>query len=279
MDNVTDVSAVMTVDKLSISYRMYQNSRLSLWQKQVYTTVVDNLSCALYPGELFCVVGASGAGKTLLASAMLGLFDHNASVTGTITYQGKRCQAADLQALRGTDIVLMPQSVSALNPLMRVGRQVELASVTLSGLDAAQRRRHLFKRYGLSEEVSRSYPHQLSGGMMRRILLCMALMDNPQVLLVDEPTPGLDHDLAVRALQDLRAFADEGGSVMMISHDIDLACAVADRLAIFTDKRIVETISASDFSQGRNMRHPFTKALWQALPQHGFHVERKARQA
>ena len=130
--------------------------------------------------------------------------------------------------------------------------------------------RELFERYGLSEETAQLYPFELSGGMARRVLLCCALMDDPRVIVADEPTPGLDLDLAVRALDDFRAFADAGGGVMLITHDIELALRVADRVAVFKDGTVVEETAVANFASPDTLAHPFSRALWHALPEHGF---------
>jgi ABC-type dipeptide/oligopeptide/nickel transport system ATPase subunit len=128
----------------------------------------------------------------------------------------------------------------------------------------------LLARYGLPPEVVDLYPHELSGGMARRVLLCCALMDGPKVIIADEPTPGLDLELAQRALEDFRAFADEGGGVLLITHDIELALRVADRVAVFNDGTVVEETSVDAFASPDTLQHPFSKALWHALPEHSF---------
>ncbi|MFR7738340.1 MAG: ABC transporter ATP-binding protein, partial [Eggerthella lenta] len=101
-------------------------------------------------------------------------------------------------------------------------------------------------------------------------LLCCALMDDPRVIVADEPTPGLDLDLAVRALDDFRAFADAGGGVMLITHDIELALRVADRVAVFRDGTVVEETAVANFASPDLLQHPFSRELWHALPEHGF---------
>ena len=106
--------------------------------------------------------------------------------------------------------------------------------------------------------------------MTRRVLLCCALMDEPRLIVADEPTPGLDLDLACKALADLRAFADEGGGVMLITHDIELALRVADRVAVFQDGTVVEETSVESFNSPDALRHPFSRQLWHALPEHEF---------
>ncbi len=179
----------------------------------------------MHAGEIVAVVGASGSGKTLLADAVLGLFEPNATVRGRIWFDGELQDAAGLAALRGNGVSLVPQSVNNLDPLMKVGRQVEgFAHPDVPHAERRRRRAELFERYGLSEETAQLYPFELSGGMARRVLLCCALMDDPRVIVADEPTPGLDLDLAVRALDDFRAFADAGGGVMLITHDMSWPC-------------------------------------------------------
>ena len=116
------------------------------------------------------------------------------------------------------------------------------------------------------------YPHELSGGMARRVLLMCALMDEPRLIIADEPTPGLDLDLAAHALDDLRGFADAGGGVLLITHDIELALRVADRVAVFSDGTIVEETGVESFSSADTLRHPFSRALWRAMPGHEFAV-------
>ena len=106
--------------------------------------------------------------------------------------------------------------------------------------------------------------------MARRVLLCCALMDSPRVIVADEPTPGLDLDLAVLALDDFRTFANEGNGVLLITHDIELALRVADRVAVFKDGTVVEETAVANFADPSLLRHPFTRELWHALPEHDF---------
>ena len=217
------------------------------------------------------LLGPTGSGKTLLADAVLGLFEPNATVRGRVWFDGAQQDAASLSALRGHGISLVPQSVNNLDPLMKVGRQVEgFAHPDESHAVRRRRREKLFARYGLSEAVAGMYPFELSGGMARRVLVCCALMDDPRVIVADEPTPGLDLELAVRALGDLRTFADEGGGVLLITHDIELALQVADRVAVFENGTVVEETAVANFASPDLLEHPFSRALWHALPEHDF---------
>lgn len=241
--------------------------------------VLRGLTLSVHQGEILALVGASGSGKTVLADCLLGTFQLNETVRGRIWFDGEACDAERLARLRGHGIALVPQGVGSLDPLMRAGEQVRGVPYGRTRAerraDAERRRlrqRELFAAYGLDEGVERLYPHQLSGGMARRVLLMCALMEEPRLLIADEPTPGLDLDLAVRALADLRTFADAGGGVLLITHDIELALRVADRIAVFQDGTVVEETAAASFADVELLKHPFSRALWHAMAEHDFAI-------
>lgn len=241
------------------------------WER-VSGEVLHGLTLSVHEGEIVAVVGASGSGKTVLADALLGLYEPNATVRGTIWFDGVRQDAATLASLRGSGICLVPQSVSHLDPLMRVGEQVQGAPRGRTWAERARdrarreaRQRELFELYGLAPEVARMYPHELSGGMARRVLLMSALMEEPRVLIADEPTPGLDLALAIRAVDDLRTFANTGAGVILITHDLELAVRVADRVAVFKEGCIIEETSAWSFADPALLEHPFSRDLCRAL--------------
>ena len=257
---------LLQVEDLTVSFRMYDERQSFFRARKKQVEVLHGLSLSVHAGEIIAVVGASGSGKTLLADAIMGIFESNAQVTGRIWFDGALQDARMLAALRGHGISMVPQSVRALDPLVRVGRQVEGFAAPRS--TCAERRakcERLFERYGLSSQVAAMYPHELSGGMARRVLLCTALMDDPRVIVADEPTPGLDLELAVRAMDDFRAFADQGNGVLLITHDIELALRVADRIAVFKDGTVVEETAVENFSSSDLLVHPFSRELWWAL--------------
>ena len=268
---------LLSVEGLCVSFDMYDPSAPYWAARRVRAEVLHDLSLSVHVGEVLAVVGASGSGKTVLADALMGRYENNAEVTGSIWFDGERQDASSLARLRGHGISLVPQGVTSLDPLMRVGEQVRgVARGTTRErrrADAERRRarqRELFAGYGLDPDVERLYPHQLSGGMARRVLLMCALMDDPRLIIADEPTPGLDLELAARALGDLRTFANHGGGVLLITHDIELALRVADRVAVFRDGTVVEETSVESFSSPETLRHPFSRALWHAMPGHDF---------
>ena len=264
---------LLQVEDLSVGFRMYDEDAPFFRAKQREVEVLHNLSISVHAGEVVAVVGASGSGKTLLADAIMGLFEPNATVRGRIWFDGQPQDATSLARLRGNGVSLVPQSVNHLDPLMKVGRQVEgFSHAGVAQSDRRKQREELFARYGLTQDAAGLYPHELSGGMARRVLLCCALMDNPRVIVADEPTPGLDLDLAVQALADFRAFADEGGGVLLITHDIELALRVADRVAVFKNGTVVEETAVANFASPDLLDDPFSRELWHALPEHDFAV-------
>ena len=271
---------LLAVEGLNVSFEMYDPAASFWTAPRVSSKAVRELTLSVHEGEVLAVVGASGSGKTVLADALLGLYEPNAKVTGRIWFDGEECDAGTLASLRGHGISLVPQSISNLDPLMRVGEQVQGMpqgrTRTERATDRARRvarQQELFAAYGLAPEVADLYPHQLSGGMARRVLIMCALMDNPRLIIADEPTPGLDLDLAVHALDDLRAFADRGGGVLLVTHDLELALRVADRVAVFRDGTVVEETAVESFDDPALLRHPFSRSLWHAMPEHGFASE------
>lgn len=253
---------LLEIHDLSVSFRMY-NSLLEQSELQV----ISNLHLTVRPGEIVAVAGSSGSGKSLLASAILGILPNNAVVKGHLHYKGEELTPERQAKLRGGEIALVPQSVAFLDPLMKVGRQADGHKKPYP----TDKRRKLFRRFGLPDETETLYPFQLSGGMARRTLVSTALITGAQALIADEPTPGMSLDQALEALRMFREMADEGKSVILITHDIDLAFTFADRVAVFYAGTTVETAPAADFRAGPDaLRHPYSKALWRALPQNGF---------
>ncbi|RKN85740.1 ABC transporter ATP-binding protein [Paenibacillus ginsengarvi] len=255
--------ALLEVDGLSVAFTTY-TGRFS----QTSVPVLHNMTLDLSRGEIVAVIGSSGSGKSLLAHAILGILPGNAAVSGDIRYDGELLTQQRQEALRGAEISLVPQAVSYLDPLMRAGAQVRTA---VRGGDPVAEQRKAFERYRLPEHAERFYPHQLSGGMARRVLVSMATVSGARLLIADEPTPGLDPDIVRETVTQLRELADSGTAVLLISHDLESALQVADRVAVFYAGTTVEIAQASDFTAGGSrLRHPYSKALWRALPQNEF---------
>ena len=254
--------SLLEIHDLSVSFRMYDHGL-----EQTDLQVISDLYLTVYPGEIVAVAGSSGSGKSLLASAILGILPGNASLRGHLHYKGEELTPRRQKYLRGNEIALVPQSVSYLDPLMKIGVQADGHKKPYP----TEKRRSVFKRLDLPDKTEQLFPFQLSGGMARRVLVGAALITDAQLVIADEPTPGMSLEQAMEALQMFREMADEGKAVILITHDIDLAVEFADRVAVFYAGTTVETAPAADFKNGPDsLRHPYSKALWHALPQNGF---------
>ena len=262
---------LLQLDDVSVGFERYAGRGVLAPRETRF--VMEHLSLSLHEGEILALVGASGSGKTLIADTIMGLFAANAQVTGRVWFDGDAMDERSLTPLRGNRIAFVPQSVESLDPLQRVGRQIERLAQGMTKQEARARRRELFARYRLDEEAARRYPFELSGGMARRVLLIGALMNRPHVIVADEPTPGLDMELAVRAMDDFRRFANDGGGVLLITHDIELALRVADRIAVFENGTVVEETAVTSFASPDLLQHSFSRKLWHALPEHGMRCE------
>ena len=255
---------ILSVKDLGISFSQYTKG---LIRREL--EVITNLDIDLYEGEILAVVGSSGSGKSLLAHAILGILPDNATTEGNIIYKGKSLSLKDKEKLRGREIVFIPQSVNFLDPLMKVSKQVKISIENKE--KANKRQRDIFNKYGLDKKVDNLYPFELSGGMARKVLLSTALVSDCKVIIADEPTPGLDEKSLNEALKDFRNIADSGCAILMITHDIEAALKIADKIAVFYAGTTLEIANVNDFKgDGKNLRHPYSKALFNALPQNGF---------
>ena len=254
---------MLDIDNLTVSFVQYQRGL-----RQRTMTALSHLSLSIEKGEIMALAGSSGSGKSLLAHAILGILPENASMAGKIFFKGEELTPKLQRRLRGRDIALIPQSVTSLNPLMRVGKQVRASSHNGNGKTM---QKSLFKRFGLGKSEERLFPFQLSGGMARRVLVSSALAGNAGVIIADEPTPGLHQSVVRETLNYLRALADNGCAVLLITHDVGTAVAVADKIAVLYAGSVVEISPSSDFNgDGGSLRHPYTRAIWQALPENEF---------
>lgn len=263
---MTVVSSLLSLDELSVSFQR----SVGLSGSRTVTGIRD-VTLDVGHGEILSVVGASGSGKTLIAQAVLGVLPGNASVGGEIRFDGGRLDSRRLARLRGSEISYIPQSVSNLDPMMTVGRQVRIGRDPRTALSE---QRELFERYGLAEEVAARYPFQLSGGMLRRVLFATSIRDSVRLVIADEPTPGLHQEAVDEVLRQLRELAAGGCAVLLITHDIIAALAVSERVAVMDSGRLLSIESSADFrGDGAELRHPFSRGLWRALPQNQFSPE------
>ena len=235
---------------------------------------VDDVSFALAPGERFGLAGESGSGKSTLALSILRMIKPPGRLAaGEVWFAGRRLADLDedgVRALRLTGIALVPQgSMNSLNPVMRVGRQIADAfadhDLHLGRGEEEQRVAALLADVGLPENVSRMYPHELSGGMKQRACIAIAISLSPRVIIADEPTSALDVVVQRQVMVTLaRVQQDLGAAVILIGHDIGLMAQFVDRLAVIYAGRLVEVAPIAEIIA--NPRHPYTRALIATLP-------------
>ncbi|MED4473286.1 ABC transporter ATP-binding protein [Oceanobacillus caeni] len=255
---------LLEVKNFSLAFRTFKKGLVETEMK-----VIKNLNMTINEGEIVAVVGASGSGKSLLASAILGILPKHALTDGEIIYKGNKLR----EEYRGKEISYIPQSTQALNPLMKVGKQVQ---EVIQNQDKKLVQQKVFTQVGLSSEVSDKYPFELSGGMARRILAATAIVSPAKLIIADEPTPGLDPQTLDELTSLLKQLSQKGKGIMFITHDIDTALKLANKVVVFRDGETVEIAKVEDFSgKGEMLQHPFTKELWNALPRNDFFVKEK----
>jgi oligopeptide/dipeptide ABC transporter ATP-binding protein len=249
---------------------------------------VNDCSFTLDAGETLGIVGESGSGKTLLSLALMGLEPHGAQITGeawlaarevigsgTRTTGETNLLAAtknEMRALRGRDVAMIFQEpMTALNPVMRVGKQVAEAirvhEPKLNDEEIERRAMEALKKASVPDVArrARQYPHQLSGGLRQRVMIAMALAAQPRILIADEPTTALDVTVQKQILELLAQLRrDLKLAMLFITHDLGVVAQVADRIAVMYCGRVVETGPALEVL--RAPRHPYTEGLLRAAP-------------
>ncbi|MEV7047471.1 ABC transporter ATP-binding protein [Streptomyces anulatus] len=240
---------------------------------------VTDARFSVAPGECLALVGESGCGKSVLASALLGLLPANAETTGSAVLGGDTdLLTADegtlARTVRGRRIGLVPQSPAAhLTPVRTVRAQLEESLRELTGVRGSALGKAALvaaARASFPEGHLDRYPHELSGGLAQRAATALALIGDAPLLLADEPTTGLDRDLVERTVDELRRHTDEGRALLIITHDLAAAMRIADRVAVMYAGRIVEIADAAPFFGAPGPRHPYARGLLDALPERDF---------
>ena len=239
--------------------------------------MVSGISFAVRPGAVLGLVGESGSGKTTVALALLGHTRRGLSVAGgEIWLDGAdllRLKPARLRALRGATVSYVPQDpAAALNPALRIGYQLRevLRVHPGSSADPAARIREVLREASLdaTPDLLRRYPHQLSGGQQQRVGLAMAFACRPALIVLDEPTTGLDVSTQRRVLDTIRQLCGGYGvAAVYVSHDLAVVSELADEVAVMYAGRIVEAGPAAGLFAGP--RHPYTRGLLAAVPEPG----------
>ena len=252
-----------------------RNLRVEFPSRRGSLVAVDDVSLAVEPGDILGVVGESGAGKSTVGNAVMGLLEPPGEMTaGEIHLAGRRVddlEDAEKRKLRGKRIGMIFQDpLTSLNPLQTIEQQlVETIDLHLGTGEAAARRRavDLLRQVGIPEPELRvkQHPHQFSGGMRQRVVIALALAAEPDVIIADEPTTALDVSIQAQILDLMRALCkEENVGMMIITHDMGVIADVTDRVAVMYRGRLVEH-GATEQVLGRP-EHPYTRSLISAVP-------------
>ncbi|HEV7148047.1 MAG TPA: ABC transporter ATP-binding protein [Pedococcus sp.] len=252
----------------------------SLWlrlPRVAQRAVLSGVELEVARGEMVGLVGESGSGKSLTARAVLGLLPAEAQTTGRVLVGGLDVLTCDRKALRdlraSTASMVFQDPRAGLNPVRRIGdflTEAVRASGRLSGAAATARALELLGAVGLPDPRLHltQYPHQLSGGMLQRVMIAGALMSEPRLLLCDEPTTALDVTTQAEIVAVLRRLQRERGMGMLfITHDLDLAAATCDRVYVMYAGHMVEEAPAAELFSAP--RHPYTAGLLASRPRLG----------
>lgn len=257
------MNELVSVHNLSLSFRSGGS----------WTQVLHDVSFEIRPGEVFGLVGESGCGKSTLGLLLLGYRAKNARVDGgRVLFKGQdllRLDRPTLDRLRGDRIGFVPQNpTTALNPSMRVGNQTtETLRLHGWGGNAGDRSRELFGLVGLAQiaDIAARYPHELSGGQQQRVCIALALACNPDLVVLDEPTTGLDvttQQRIIALLNDLRSRL--GTAMLYVTHDLGLLAQIAGRIGVMYAGHLVEVANVRRLFE--DPRHPYTRGLIGSVP-------------
>lgn len=248
------------------------NLHLTLFNAEHAFNILHGVSFGIYPGEIVGLVGESGCGKSLTASAILGLLPPSHKLKGQILFEGQdllHTASQQMTHIRGTRLSLILQDPAlALNPLIRIGNQLIEGLCyhkRISRQQAFEKGVQWLTRVGIEDARTRmqQYPHEISGGMKQRILIAMALICQPSLLIADEPTTALDVTIQAQILNLLQLLQQEEHlSILLITHDLGVVAKCCQRVMVMYAGQLVETGSVEKvlmFPQ-----HPYTQALLQS---------------
>ena len=236
---------------------------------------VDGVSFSLDEGEILGLVGESGSGKTVTAMSISGLLPRRlVEVAGSILLAGKellQCGEDELRGIQGSDLsVVFQEPMTSLDPLMRIGPQVEESLLLHTKLGPRQRRERALEAMALAElpdpeELYEKYPHELSGGMLQRVMIAAAIISRPKLLLADEPTTALDVTIQAQILALLRKLnREQGMAILFISHDLHVVRKLCRRVIVMQGGHLVEEGGVEDIFRAPKME--YTQRLIAAIP-------------
>ncbi|PZP00692.1 MAG: peptide ABC transporter ATP-binding protein [Gardnerella vaginalis] len=252
-----------------------RNLQVSFASEAGTVHAVRNMNFDLYRGKTIGIVGESGSGKSVTSLAVMGLLDKNASVKGSVVYKGEELLTksdAEMSKIRGKNIAMVFQDpLSALTPVFSIGDQLKEALVIhnpdMTEDQIRERSIELLNLVGITKPAERlkSFPHEFSGGMRQRVMIAMAIANNPDIIIADEPTTALDVTIQAQVLDVLKKAQRETGAAMIfITHDLGVIAGVADEVIVMYAGHLVEHNSVEEIFA--NPTQPYTIGLLGAVP-------------
>ena len=246
-----------------------ENLNVTLTYRKTSKKLVENVNFEVHPGECLGILGESGSGKSMTVKSILGLLDKNFHVSGSAVFDGHdllKESKEELRRLRGSRITMVLQNpMTCFDPLYRIGNQMSETFATHTTWNAQEIRSHCLKILNQmqilnGEEVLQKYPHQLSGGMLQRIMIGIAMALQPELLIADEPTTAIDAITQYEILEEfIRIKKSKNTAMLLITHDLGAISKVADRILVMNSGHIVDS---GNFEHIRNhAQDPYTRLL------------------
>ncbi len=263
-DGDPDEEALLVIDNLTVAFPTDDG----------VVNAVRGVSYTVRAGEAMGIVGESGSGKSVSSLAVMGLLPRNARISGSVRFRGRELLGlgeGDYSKLRGNRIAMIFQDpLTSLNPVYTIGFQISEAVLShndVSKREARDRAIELLRTVGIPfpEQRVDSYPHELSGGMRQRVVIAIAMANNPDVIIADEPTTALDVTVQAQVLEALEAAREaSGAALILITHDLGVIAGHAERISVMYAGKLVETGSTEDVFY--HPRMPYTLGLLGSLP-------------
>ena len=253
------MSAILKVENLNVTLR----------HRRVSKKLVEDVSFEVHPGECLGILGESGSGKSMTVKSVLGLLDKNFQVSGSAIFDGQdllKETKEELRRLRGSRITMVLQNpMTCFDPLYRIGNQMAETFATHTSWNAQEIRSRCLEildqmRIRNGEEVLEKYPHQLSGGMLQRIMIGIAMALQPELLIADEPTTAIDAITQYEILEEfIRIKKQKNTAMLFITHDLGAIFRVADRILVMNSGHVVDSGSFDHIL--KHADDPYTRML------------------
>lgn len=253
------MSAILKVENLNVTLR----------HRRVSKKLVEDVSFEVHPGECLGILGESGSGKSMTVKSVLGLLDKNFQVSGSAIFDGQdllKETKEELRRLRGSRITMVLQNpMTCFDPLYRIGNQMAETFATHTSWNVQEIRSRCLEildqmRIRNGEEVLEKYPHQLSGGMLQRIMIGIAMALQPELLIADEPTTAIDAITQYEILEEfIRIKKQKNTAMLFITHDLGAISKVADRILVMNSGHVVDSGSFDHILKHADA--PYTRML------------------